>query len=81
MGRKYIDYTGEIINNVLIKGVDPDSGGAGKHKRWLCVCPYCNKIFTAQSNHIKKKYYILVKNVILIMVLKIYQEKLLVIYM
>lgn len=53
MGRKYIDYTGKIINNVLIKGVDTTSGGAGKHKRWVCVCPYCKNTFTAQSNHIR----------------------------
>lgn len=53
MGRKYIDYTGKIINNVFIKGVDPNSGGAGKHKRWICLCPYCNETFTAQSNHIR----------------------------
>jgi len=55
MGRKYIDYTGKIINNVYIKEVDQNSGGAGKHKRWICICPYCKKEFSAQSNHIKDK--------------------------
>lgn len=62
MGRKYIDYTGQIINNVLIKGIDPNSGGAGKHKKWICVCPYCQNTFTAQSNHIKEKVLYSCKN-------------------
>ena len=53
MGRPYIDLTGKTLNGGLyIKGVDKDSGGAGKHKKWICVCPICKKEFKTQSNHI-----------------------------
>ena len=53
MGRPYIDLTGKTLNGIYIKGIDPNSvGGAGKHKKWICICPICNKEFTTQSNHI-----------------------------
>ena len=53
MGRKYIDLTGQTINNGLyVKGLVPGTGGAGKHKKWVCVCPICNKEFITQSNHL-----------------------------
>lgn len=53
MGRHYIDLTGKTLNGGLyIKGVDKTSGGAGKHKKWICICPVCKQEFKTQSNHI-----------------------------
>lgn len=53
MGRPFIDLTGKTLNNGLyIKCVDSASGGAGKHKKWICVCPICHNEFKTQSNHI-----------------------------
>ena len=55
MGRPYIDLTGKILNDGLyIKEVDANSGGTGKHKKWICICPVCHQEFKTQSNHILK---------------------------
>ena len=44
MGRKYIDLTNTTMENGLyIKELAPGTGGAGKHKKWICVCPICKK--------------------------------------
>lgn len=55
MPRHYEDFTGRIINDIKILGVEPNSGGAGKHKKWICQCTLCNKKFSVQSNHLKEK--------------------------
>lgn len=55
MPRKYEDFTGQIINGAKVIGVDPNSGGAGKHKKWLLECPLCANVFSVQSNHLKEK--------------------------
>ena len=48
-----IDLTGTITEGgVYVKHVSPKTGGAGKHKKWICVCPECDKEFVAQSNHL-----------------------------
>ena len=53
MGRKYIDLTNTTMENGLyVKELVPGTGGAGKHKKWICVCPICKKEFISQSNHI-----------------------------
>ena len=53
MGRPYIDLTGQMLNGGLyIKEVDKTSMGAGKHKKWICICPICKQEFKTQSNHI-----------------------------
>ena len=53
MSRIYEDFTGKIINGIKIIAVVPDSGGKGKHKKWICECPACKKQYIKQSNHIK----------------------------
>lgn len=53
MPRHYEDFAGKIVNGIIVKRFDPMSGGAGKHKRWLCECPACHKEFVCQSNHLK----------------------------
>lgn len=55
MPRHYEDFFGTDINGVIIKGLDEKSGGAGKHKRWICECSTCHKEFTVQSNHLIEK--------------------------
>lgn len=35
-----------------MKNLDSSVGGAGRHKRWVCVCPICGKDFITQSNHL-----------------------------
>lgn len=55
MPRHYEDFTGKIINNLKIIGVDLNSGGAGKHKKWICECSFCLNHFSIQSNHLKEK--------------------------
>lgn len=55
MSRHYEDFTGQIINGMKVIKVDPNSGGAGKHKKWICECPLCLNYFSVQSNHLKEK--------------------------
>lgn len=55
MGRKYIDLTGQIINGIKIIGVVNEIGGAGKHKKWNCICPVCGKEFIVSSQHLRDK--------------------------
>lgn len=55
MPRHYEDFSGKTVNGVIIKSIVADSGGAGKHKRWICECPICHEDFICQSNHIKKR--------------------------
>jgi len=53
MGRKYIDLTNTYTSEgIYIKKLVTSSGGAGKHKKWICVCPICNEEFVVQSNHL-----------------------------
>lgn len=53
MGRPYKDLTGITTDTgIYIKGLADCKGGAGVHKKWICVCPVCGKDFVAQSNHI-----------------------------
>lgn len=53
MGRPFIDLTGQVTEGgIYVKCVDPSSGGAGKHKKWICLCPICNQEFKTQSNHL-----------------------------
>ena len=53
MGRPFIDLTGQTTEGgIYVKCVDPSSGGAGKHKKWICLCPICNQEFKTQSNHL-----------------------------
>lgn len=54
MPRTYTDFTGQIINGIKVIEVDHNSGGAGRHKRWICECPVCFEKFTIQSNHLKE---------------------------
>ena len=56
MGRKMIDLTGQNINGIIIKGVVDEEGKAGKHKRWYCLCPICNKTFITSSQHLRDKH-------------------------
>lgn len=53
MGRKYNDLAGHSFGDVVVLGIDESSGGAGKHKRWVCECTLCGKKFTAESSHLK----------------------------
>ena len=55
MPRHYEDFTGQIINGLKIKKLDITSGGAGKHKKWICECALCHEDFLVQSNHIKDR--------------------------
>ena len=53
MGRKYIDLTGQTTEGgIYVKYIDPSSGGSGKHKKWVCLCPACGEEFVTQSNHL-----------------------------
>lgn len=53
MGRSFIDLTGKTTDGgVYVKCVAPSVGGAGKHKKWICICPICNREFITQSNHL-----------------------------
>ena len=52
MGRHFIDLTNVVTDGgVYVKNVVL-GGGAGKHKKWVCVCPICHKEFITQSNHL-----------------------------
>lgn len=53
MPRHFEDFTGKTINGILIKYPVNESGGSGKHKKWVCECPQCHKEYITQSNHIK----------------------------
>lgn len=55
MGRRYIDLTGQVINDVIVKGLVQEEGKAGKHKRWYCICPICSKTFIVPSQHLRDK--------------------------
>lgn len=55
MPRPYEDFTGKIINGIKVKGLDSNSGGAGRHKKWICECSLCKKDFLIQSNHLKTR--------------------------
>lgn len=53
MGRKYVDLTGcTTEGGIYVKCVSPSIGGAGRHKRWICICPKCGNEFESQSNHL-----------------------------
>ena len=55
MGRKMIDLTGKNINGVIVSGLVDEVGGAGKHKRWYCICPKCGNTFITSSQHLTDK--------------------------
>ena len=55
MPRHYEDFTGKEINGIIVKKIVKDSGGAGKHKKWICECKLCKNEFIMQSNHLKDK--------------------------
>lgn len=55
MGRKYIDLTGQNINGIVVKEIVNEDGGAGRHKRWKCLCPKCEELFITSSQHLRDK--------------------------
>jgi len=55
MGRKHIDLTGQEINGIKVISLVDEKGGAGKHKKWNCVCPVCGKEFIVASQHLRDK--------------------------
>lgn len=55
MPRHYIDLTGQIINGVKVISIVDEKGGMGKHRRWNCICPVCNKTFIVASQHLRDK--------------------------
>ena len=55
MPRGYIDLTGQTINGVQVIGIVDEKGGSGKHRRWYCICPVCNKTYIVASQHLRDK--------------------------
>lgn len=53
MGRKYEDFTGKTINGIFVECIVEEVGKSGRHRRWKCVCPKCNKEFVTASHHLK----------------------------
>ena len=55
MGRPYIDMAGQAINGIKILSLVEEKGGAGRHRRWNCICPVCGKEFIVASQHLRDK--------------------------
>jgi len=55
MPRAYENLANKEINGLLVKEIVENSGGAGRHKKWLCECLKCHKEIICQSNHIKNR--------------------------
>lgn len=55
MGRPYIDMAGQTINGIKVLSLVDEVGGAGKHKRWNCLCPVCGKEYIVASQHLRDK--------------------------
>lgn len=56
--RKHIsvDYTGKIINNYFVIGLDTTTApSAGKHRMWLCECTLCGKQKRIRGTNLKNK--------------------------
>lgn len=55
MPRHYEDFTGKEINGLYVKKLVSNSGGATKHKKWICECMLCHNEVIIQSNHLKDR--------------------------
>jgi len=54
MGAKATDFTGRLIRNCDVLGIDEQSGGTGHHVKWHCKCRKCGALLRVRSNSLSR---------------------------